>query len=257
MKEIYQVLAGAMGRERNLDQIANNLANVNTTGFKKDGAAFVDYFQAQLAATQAAAGTAAAAGSVKNSDRVWPQLASPYTNFSAGSMQNTGQPLDLAIDGDAFFQVEVPGQPGPFYTRAGNFGMNAEGELITADGRRVLSAGGSAITFARTGDPISITKEGDVFEGPTSLGKLALLEFDDPGQLRKHGESLFTAPAGVQGQEATQSEVRQGVLEGSNVNPIEELVAMIRTERAYQTDQKVLQSIDELTSKRIDATMNR
>jgi flagellar basal-body rod protein FlgF len=257
MKEIYQVLAGAMGRERALDQIANNLANVNTTGFKKDGSAFVDTFRQAMAATAGSTAASTPGASVNGSATVWPTLGSAYTDFSAGSFQNTEQPLDIALDGEGFLSVEGAGQTGPLYTRAGNLTLNADKELVTADGRRVLSEGGSPITFVGEGEKISITQQGEIFEGATSLGKLGVIEFEQPGQLQKFGDSLFSAPQGVPPQAATQTVVRQGLIEGSNVNPISELVAMIRTERAYQADQKVMQTIDEITSKRLDAAMGR
>lgn len=252
MKEIYRVLSGAMGDEQRLAQIANNLANVSTPGFKKDGAVFVDYLRQQLA-DQGKAGGSKAADKANAPTGAWPVLGSTFTDYSTGPMQQTGAPLDVAIEGEGFFQVQVAGEKQPLYTRAGNFKLTVDGDLQTADGKAVLSDGGQPIKLDPQAGRIQITQEGEIYTGTTTAGKLGIVKFADPQKLEKYGAGLYRAPQGVAPQAVTTAVVRQGSLEGSNVNAIDEMVRMIQTERSYQTAQRAAQTIDESFSKRIDA----
>lgn len=247
MKEIYQVLAGALGQETRLTQIANNLANVNTPGFKREGALFVNYLETAMAGP---------AGELENPaeralEPCWGALGSTYVDYKNGTFQPTQQPLDLAIEGEGFFMVEGP--QGTAYTRAGNFRLNPQNELVTADGRRVLSAQGTPITLNLAGGKPEITSDGSIRVGRTVAGQLGVVRFADNRQLEKLGEGLFAAPVGVAAQPVAQPNVRQGWLESSNVNSINEMVAMIQAERAFNVDQKAMQTIDEITGRRIEA----
>ncbi len=253
MKEVYQVLTAAMGQEMRMTQIANNLANVNTTGFKRDGSVFFDELHASLSAQASADPAADPADPVKIADRTWPSLPRTYTDFSTGPLRETGRDLDVAIAGDGFFQVQGPGGA-TGYTRAGALALNAEGELTTPDGRRLLDQGGQPIAVDAEGGPLRITPDGRIFAGNDEQGRLGVVRFTEPGLLIKHGEGLLLAPAGVEPEPVEAPTLRPGALEGSNVNPIEEMVRMIQAQRIYETQQKMVRTLDELTQKRIEAS---
>lgn len=248
MKEIYNVLASAMGQEERLNMIANNLANVNTVGFKQDRALFADYEKA----------LAAMNGTTPNPDPAKPTIAffsGGYTDFSKGSAIPTGGTLDLMIEGDGFFEIENLSGPDTFYTRAGNFVVNGLGELSTQGGRRVLNGSGSPIVIGNTFD-VLISANGTISSDDTNIGQIQLVRFDDPAVLEKYGEGLFRAPGDITPVVATDGRVRQGYLEGSNVNTIEELVRMIQNQRAYQANQRMIQSIDQVVGDRIRGILN-
>ncbi|MCE5229300.1 flagellar basal-body rod protein FlgF [bacterium] len=249
MKEIYQVMSAAVGQEMRIDQIANNLANVNTPGFKKDGSVFLDELQARLA--QGATGDPAQ--SANPAATVWPSLPRTYTDLANGPMQQTGRNLDIAIESDGFLKVQ--GRDGQTcYTRAGNLALAADGKLVTASGQPVLNDQNRPITIDQAaGGEISINPDGRILANKTEVGRLGVARFSDATKLVKRGEGLLVAPAGVAAQAVENPQVRQGMLEGSNVNPIDEMVRMIQTQRMYEAQQKIVQTYDDLAGKRIDA----
>lgn len=250
MKEIYQVLNAAVGQEMRISQIANNLSNVNTPGFKKDGSVFQSVLQAQLSG----ASTGTQSGSAIPAGTSWPSLPQTYTDFSTGPMQQTGRDLDIAIESDAFLKVQ--GRNGQTcYTRAGNLALNSEGKLVTASGRSVLDDNGRQITIdqATTAGALTITTDGRIMSGKAEIGKLGLARFDDTSRLVKVGESLLEAPQDLAAESVDAPGVRQGVIEGSNVNPVDEMVRMIQVQRMYEAQQRVVKTFDELAEKRIDA----
>jgi flagellar basal-body rod protein FlgF len=253
MKEIYRVLTAVMGLEKRLDQIANNLSNINTPGFKMDGAAFVDYLKtASLGQTGQRPETPAV--SPENSATAgWPILAQAYVDLSQGPIERTGRDLDVAIEGEGFFVVQIGEGQEPCYTRAGNFAVGPDGELLTADGRPVLDAGGGPIRLGPARGRIEIAEDGTIRAGDAIAGKLGVVRFEDPTKLERYGYGLFRAPQGMDSQPVETPRLRQGALEGSNVNVIDEMVRMIQTQRTHQVQQKIIQTIDELTSRRIES----
>ena len=254
MKEIYKVLSGAMGLEKQLDVIANNLANVNTPGFKKSGVAFNDYYAQALDAASGTKQATAADQGAKSAAEGWPPMAVGYQSFTQGAIGPTGRDLDVAIEGDGFFNVEMTGESQPVLTRAGNFSLGVSGELMTAGGRRVLDSSGNPITIDPTAGKISILQDGTVMAGKTTVGQLSVVNVADQTKLQPIGEGLFRVAEGVTPAKVESPRLLQGTLEGSNVQVVDEMVRMIQTERAYQVHQKAMQAVDDLTSKRIEAT---
>ena len=250
MKDIYLALAGAMGQEQRMSQIANNLSNVNTVGFKKDGSVFLDYFKAAQAEAQAAGATTLPENP---SDHVWPTEARMFIDFTHGDARETGRPLDAALAGDGFFMVQVEGDVRSFYTRAGNFQVNVNGDLVTPLGHRVLDNRGTPIQINVNESEPRISGDGTIFVGEVVAAKLGVARFDQPAVLIKYGEGLFTVPGGVPHQIVNDPDVRPGMLEGSNVSPVEEMIQMIQVQRAYETQQKVMQTIDELFERRLQS----
>ena len=219
----------ALGREA--DVVANNLANINTTGFKRDGAVFETYLT-----------PGARDESFLPRDR---QLAFVLDrglshDFTPGAMKLTGNELDVAIQGEGFFAIETP--QGERYTRNGAFTLNAQRELVTSEGFRVLGDRGP-ITFTADDKSISIAADGTV-SGKDAKGRLRLVKFDNPQRLERVGAGLFAArePA----QPAAGTRVSQGTLEGSNVNGIAETSRLLEVSRAYQDLSGLLQRADDL-----------
>lgn len=232
--------------------IANNLANVNTTGFKRDRAAFETLaYQAITSAGATSSGDNKYAIGTNLGTGV--QINGTARIDTQGSTQVTGNPLDLAIEGGGYFQIQMPdGKTG--YTRAGDFNQSAEGKLVTADGMPVLPD----ITIPEGATAITIGADGTVsamLAGQTEsseLGKIQLARFTNPAGLQAAGNNLLLetaasgAPqvgdAGIDGR----GSIQQNSLEASNVNIVEELVDMIETQRAYEVNSKMIKSTDEM-----------
>jgi flagellar basal-body rod protein FlgF/flagellar basal-body rod protein FlgG len=233
-------LSRQMALQRELDVVANNLANLNTTGFKGDGNIFREYLM-----------PAARSDWFAPPDRRMSYVVdrASWIDFSKGSIQPTGNPLDLAIDGDAFLVVQTP--RGERYTRNGALQINGQGQLVTADGHAVLGDNGP-ITFQPTDRQIAINREGTitVVEGQnvneSQRGRLRLVGFAQPGRLRKDGANLFAAPDGLAPQPAPTAGVQQGMIEKSNVRAVAEMTRMIEITRTYTTVATLLQQQGDL-----------
>ena len=231
-------LSRQIALRRELEVVVNNIANLNTTGFKADGSVFEEFLM-----------PGAQHGEFQGDDRrlSYVQDRATWHDFKTGAIQRTGNPLDVAIDGDAFLVVQTP--RGERYTRNGALQINATGQLVTGEGHEVLSEGGP-IQFQNTDRDISISEDGriTVREGANTAdsarGKLRLVRFERVTQLKKDGSSLFAAPDGVVPQipQAPQRvRVLQGALEQSNVRGVIEMARMIEVTRTYTQIAGVLQ----------------
>lgn len=229
--------------QRELDVVANNIANVNTTGFKADGAVFAEYLNPRATADQFA-----------SPDRrmSFVQDSMSWHDMSQGTVQQTGGPLDVAIDGDGMLVVQTA--RGERYTRAGSLQLNNIGEIVTLSGDKVMGENGPIVLQATDRD-ISITKngtikvrEGQSLNSDSTRGKLRLVTFANPQQLRKDGASTFAAPDGVQPTPLpdAKAHVMQGAIEKSNVRPVIEMTRMIQLTRAYTEVATMLQQQGEL-----------
>lgn len=237
IRGIYAGASGMVAEAMRTDVIANNLANVNTAGYKKDVTIMKD-FSNQLITRINDGADAPAIGTVG----IGVMVDEVVPIHSTGVMKSTGNDFDVAIDGKGFFTVETP--QGVRYTRNGTFGKNIRGELITQDGYRVLGQNGP---IRIRGSKMVINHNGQVFTDNRLVGKLQMVEFANQKQLTKEGASLFAAPLG-QGRPATGG-IRQGMLEMSNVNVVSEMVNLISNYRAYEINGKVIQSHDQLIGK--------
>jgi flagellar basal-body rod protein FlgG len=232
--------------------IANNLANVNTTAFQRDRAEFASLaYQVVTAAGARSAGENQYATGLNLGTGV--RLTGTGRITSQGSLNTTGNPLDLAIEGDGYFQIQRP-DGSTAYSRAGNFHLSAEGKMVTTDGMPVMPEiqipdGASAVTIGQDGT-VSVTVAGQT--EPQEVGKLELARFVNPAGLQALGNNLYgvtaasgeaqAGPANAEGRGA----IRQGALEASNVNVVQELVDMIETQRAYEVNSKMIQATDEM-----------
>ena len=227
---------------RELDIVANNIANMNTTGYKADGAVFSEYLMPTASADDFA---------VPDRRLSFVQDRATWHDMSQGAVQQTGNALDVSIDGNAFLVVQTP--RGERYTRNGALQINATGELVTSAGHQVLGDNGP-ILFNVTDRDIVINPDGSirVREGRNAnsdaqRGRLRLASFANPQALTKDGSSTFAAPAGMQPQApAVGVRVVQGTIEKSNVRPVIEMTRMIELSRAYAEVSNILQQHGEM-----------
>ncbi|GAO39789.1 flagellar basal body rod protein FlgG [Sphingomonas changbaiensis NBRC 104936] len=232
--------------------ISNNLANVNTTGFKRDRAAF-ETLAYQTVTANGAPSTSETKYATGLNLGTGVRIQGTARIDTQGSLQTTGNSLDLALDGAGYFQVQMPGgQIG--YTRAGNFSRSPEGLLVTSEGYQVqpgitVPEGATSITIGNDGT-VSATVQGQT--APTQIGQIQIATFPNAAGLQPMGENFLTETAasgapnvGVAGQDG-RGNIRQGMLEGSNVNVVEELVDMIETQRAYEVNSKMISATDQM-----------
>ena len=233
---MYAAVSGNMVSAQRLEVITNNLANINTVGFKKDRMIFDTMLNSAKNPTQPA-------GMLTDA----PVL-SAYTvdtDYSAGPQKQTGNPLDLALDGSGFFVVNTP--QGKAYTRQGNFHLDAGGKVVTADGYEV-QAGGGPVTIK--GGKVDINEKGEVSVDGQQVSTLSVVDFPKPYQMQKIGSAMFVpADPAVTEQPASGALVRQGALEDSNVHPLLEMANLIETTRFFESCVKTIQSYDEMASK--------
>ena len=240
IRGIYTGASGMVAEALRTDIISNNLANVNTAGYKKDAVVTKEF--ANMLLTRINDGSNEQIGSLG----LGVSVDTVATNYSAGVVKSTGNDFDLAIDGKGFFAVQTP--QGIRYTRNGTFAKNIQGELITNEGYRVLGENGP---LTIKGSKMVVSSDGDVLVDGQSVGKLQIREFANDQQLTKEGASLYVAPSGMPAKAATGG-VRQGFLEMSNVNVIGEMVNLISNYRAYEVNGKVVQAHDQLIGKAVN-----
>lgn len=243
---MYLAASGAILQQMRLEIIANNVANINTPGYKED----LPIFRLQYSETDPSAAD-------NNQTAFQRQEISPYappfglrTDFSSGSIKSTGNALDLAISGDAFFTIQT--QDGVGYTRQGNFRLNEEGTLITQNGDPVLGQG-AEITIE--GSKVSVGLDGTIEVDGQVLDQIRLVRFDDLSQIKKVGNTFFRPADGFGTEieiEAENATIHQGVIEVSNVNAIRSMTDMIEALRVSEAYQKVIHAVDEVTSKTVN-----
>jgi flagellar basal-body rod protein FlgG len=250
---MYSALFGALSTEMRLNLSANNLANVNTTGYKRDRVSFEDTFMRYAHDYHVdPRGNLREKELLPRADLVAkPRLAEQKIDFSQGALQATGNPLDLAIQGQGFFKVAAPG--GTYYTRNGAFHRNAEGMLVTDQDYPVLGNGGPIqLPEGRT---VTVDGTGGLYVDDAQVGQLDVVTVQNPDMLQKYGANLYMAQSGATIQEgvaqAGRTEVAQGYLEKPNVEVVEEMVNMIETQRTFEAYQKVISGSNDLDTKAI------
>ena len=233
-------LSRQMVLERQMDVVANNVANVNTTGYKADRSLFQEFLT-----------SGAHEDNFLASDRrvSYVQDRATFHDFSQGAAEETKNPLDVAIDGGGFLVVQTPA--GERYTRDGALQINNQGQLVTASGNPVLGNAGP-IVFQPTDKQVSIASDGNVtvLEGTNRIdsvrGKLRVVSFAQAQSLQKEGSNLYSAGAGIAVQPDTTSKLRQGFVEKSNVNSVLEMSRMIEVTRTYTQISNLLQQQSDL-----------
>ncbi|MBN2207874.1 MAG: flagellar basal-body rod protein FlgF [Candidatus Coatesbacteria bacterium] len=246
IKGLYEAASGLLAEARAHEIRSNNLANVNTVGFKKD----TPFFRI-LTHEVPRSGSSAAYDPQRASCVV---VGGTVTDFSQGPLRQTDNPLDFAIQGDGFFVVNLGDKQG--YTRAGTFKIGPGGEIVDQNGFPVQAGqGGLAVS---EGAEILVDSNGEVFADGNSVGRLRLVTFQDKSVLNKAGANIWVAKTDeFQPQDATDAEVHQGFLESSNANVIEEMVSMIEGMRLFESHQKSIRSLlDDTVGKTINTLPN-
>jgi flagellar basal-body rod protein FlgF len=225
VNSLYIGLSQQMALRHQMDGVANNIANVNTTGFKRDQILFREFLV-----------PAEEGGETVNYSYVLDFGTS--VDMSNGELTPTGNPFDLALQGNGFFTVET--EAGNRYTRNGHFSTDAEGTLVTSDGDPVLDSGGAYITFAPEDGAITISSDGTISAEFSELGgtQIGLVTFANLTGLKKEGGGLFNTDQVPTG--APEATVQQGMIENSNVNAVVEMTRMIDVSRKYQTTQRMI-----------------
>lgn len=255
MRALWTAASGMKAQQLNIDTISNNLANVNTTSYKKQRVEFKDLLYATLGRADLNDGVGKPVN-LQVGHGVMPVATS--RNFLTGSMERTESPLDVAINGDGFFAIEGPNGE-LLYTRDGNFKLSVEDTdrtLVTSDGYFVLSDFDDVIVFDENMSEINIASDGLITaknqEGEiVEVGRLKLVKFINPEGLEAVGKNFYktTVASGeeiaMEGEERT-SEILQQYLETSNVQLVDEMVRMITAQRAYEINSKAIQTSDEM-----------
>jgi flagellar basal-body rod protein FlgG len=255
MRSLWIAKTGMEAQQTQLDTITHNLANVGTNGYKRSHAVFEDLMYQNL--RQAGANTTEQTTLPTGLQVGLGTRAVATTRiFSQGNLLQSANPLDVAIRGSGFFEVQMPdGTTG--YTRDGSFQVNAQGQLVTNNGYAVqpgitIPANAQSTTIGADGT-VSVTVPGQA--AAQTVGQLQLANFVNPAGLDPKGQNLFaetaasgTATTGTPGQNGL-GDLRQGFVESSNVNVVEELVAMIQTQRAYELNSKAIQTADQMLAK--------
>ncbi|MCL3881699.1 flagellar hook-basal body complex protein [Marivita sp. GX14005] len=221
----YVTLTRQSGLMREMETIAHNIANAATTGYRQQGIVFSEYIQA-----------------VNDGDSLSMAAARIKTTSNAqGILTQTGNTLDLAIEGSGYFQLDTP--DGPRLTRSGAFNVDAAGDIVSADGHRLLDGGGAPINLPQGGSDVKIASDGTISLGDRLLGQVGIVEVEPGAALERESGVLFKTEAELT--PAEDGKLLQGHLEGSNVDAISQLARMIEVQRAYELGQKLIEMDDE------------
>ena len=229
----YVALSRQVALERRMAVVAENIANMSTDGFKREQVLFEQALER--------AGKPGRVAFVRDAGLV--------RDPAAGTIETTGNPLDLAINGEGYFTVETPN--GPRYTRGGHFVMGAAGEIVTSGGHALFDEGGGALVVPQGSGPIEVARDGTVSTAQGILGRISLVRFADEAGLRREGDGLLRtnqAPEPV-----PMPDIAQGRIERSNVQPVLEMTRMMETVRAFQSTQRLMETHHELVRRVIDA----
>lgn len=275
LKNIWVPLSGQIAQQRKVETIANNIANANTAGFKKDRLVFKEHLTA-LTKGQEDIDIPREDWSPEDfyrhqgAQNAYVEVDGSYTVHEQGNLVPTKNPLDLALHGKGFFEVMTP--TGIRFTRKGNFTVSKDGELVTERGYKLLSAIQADASQGRDkaalnsdndiqnrlikltpGSKISISKEGDIFTKDGLLSKISVVEFKDLHAVRKQGHSLYinNDVANIQ-RENVKTAVNQGFVEGSNVNAIQEMSELIKAHRHFENIQKAINTYDSISGKAVN-----
>lgn len=265
MNNLWVAVSGANALQRKVDTIANNVANSNTAGFKKDQLAFREHLVALDNGTS----------DINMPNKEWApedfyhsngaedsfvEVAGTYTIHDQGQLNPTGNPYDFALNGEGFFEILTPG--GIRFTRRGNFSVNRDGLLVTSNGHPVLQKANLAeqAEFPKPQDRVikvgngNLTSnfEGQLFNDGTKVGELSIVEFNDVHAIRKEDASMFVNNQPENIKNSINTAVNQKFIEGSNVNALEEMSSLIRANRQFETIQRAIKAYDNVTGKGIN-----
>jgi flagellar basal-body rod protein FlgG len=260
MRALYTAASGMIAQQYNIDTISNNLANVNTTGFRNNLAHFQDLIYQELRAPGTPVGASQIA--VGQDVGLGVKIGASEKQFTQGVLQQTANPLDLAIEGDGFFQVTLPDGTSA-YTRDGSFKKDSNGSIVTADGYFLSPQ----ITIPANATEVAVGQDGTVTLSPgqlapTQLGQITLVRFSNPAGLAPQGQNLFiqTAASGAPQISAPMlngtGSIQGGYLEQSNVSVVTEIVNLITAQRAFEANSKAVSTADQILATAVNTKVN-
>lgn len=271
-KGLWPAVSGAVARGHQVEVIANNLANVNTNGFKKDDVSFREYL-AQKEKTEGLTEDVPRLPirdkdlyRLEGRDQSFVVVNGTHSIHKTGGLKNTDNPLDVALDGPGFFEISTP--QGIRYTRAGSFKLSPEGRIETSDGYPVLGtqvatgepvrtlaseAAGRFINIADREGQLQINEQGEVYMGEEKVADLSIVEFENTKSLQKSGQLNFeNKNQTLLPKRAERTRALQGMIEASNVNPVEEISNLIRANRMFEQDLKAMKTVNEMMQKEVN-----
>lgn len=253
IRGLYAGYTGMLNQQYRMDTITNNLANATTVGFKREGAtskSFEDVMAVKIKDSSVG----------YDMERIGQlnlgvKIGENYTDYNQGSLRETGNTFDLALDGRGFFAISFTNKDGvemTKYTRDGSFTMDSEGMLRTKDGDFVLNDSGSTITMPTDAAEVLIDDLGRIYADGEFIDQIGITDFEDYSYLKKYGENMYTLVDGGVEQPA-EARTLQGYLEMSNINVVSEMVEMISITRAYEANQKAIQTADSMLDKSVNS----
>lgn len=250
LRGLYTSYTGMLNEQYRMDIMSNNLANADTTGFKKEGStsqAYAEVMAVKIKDLTENPNTPRRLGNMS----LGVKIGESYTDFSQGSLRDTGNTYDIALGGSGFFNIEFTSKAGETstkYTRDGGFTITKEGYLVTKDGDYVLGENGR-IQLSTTAGTTVFDRNGDIYQDDRLVASLKISDFEDTNYLTHYGETMWDAKEGAVEIDVEDPDVRQGYLEMSNANVVKEMVNMITISRHYESNQKMLTSFDETLEK--------
>lgn len=250
LRGLYTAYTGMMNEQYRMDIMSNNLANADTTGFKKEGStsqAYSEVMAVKIKDVSENPNTPKRLGNMS----LGVKIGETYTDFSQGSLRDTGNTYDIAIGGDGFFNIEFTNKSGETstkYTRDGGFTLTKDGYLVTKDGDYVLGENGR-IQLSTTAGNTVFDESGNIYQDDRLVASLKLTEFEDTNYLTHYGETMWDAKEGAGAKDAEDAKIYQGYLEMSNASVVKEMVNMITISRQYESNQKMLTTFDDTLEK--------
>lgn len=251
LRGLYTSWTGMVNEQKRLDVISNNLANSATLGYKQESVSSQAF--EKLLTIKIRDGSQAYHNEAIGTMSLGVKVGEVYTDYSQGSIRETGGNFDLAISGNGFFTINYTnsgGETSTRYTRDGSFQVTKEGILVDSEGNRVQGEGGD-IRIPTDAKSVSIDKDGTITVDGAVLDRLKITDFTDYDYILKVGDNMYTVVDGATEQDATGT-VLQGYTEQSNVNVVSEMVDMITVTRAYEANQKVIRSMDSMLEKAVN-----
>lgn len=252
VRGLYTAYTGMLNQQYRLDTITNNLANAATTGYKREGAtsrAFDDVLGVKIKDSS----VSYVIQEIGNMN-LGVKIGENYTDYKQGSFKETGNTYDLALAGNGFFAVSFTNKNGEEmtkYTRDGSFTTDVDGVLRTKDGDYVLNDGGGQITIPTDAADVVVDEMGNIYADGDLVDTLGITDFENYDYLEKYGENMYTPVEGAEEIESVAA-VRQGYLEMSNINAVSEMVEMIAITRAFEANQKAVQTADSMIEKSVN-----
>lgn len=252
VRGLYTAYTGLRNEEKRLDVISNNMANADTNGYKTEGTtsrAFSQVYGIKIN-DQSEANIQRSIGKMSLGVRI----GQTYRDWSTGNFKTTDNTYDFALTGNGFFKVNMTDKEGKVhtrYTRDGSFTTTSDGYLVTKDGDYVLDDGGGKIQMPTTGSKPSVDNLGNITVDGKQIARIGITDFEDYSYLKQYGENQFDAVDGAK-EKDYKGGIEQGLIETSNVNVVKEMVNMIAVTRAYETNQKAIQTIDSALDKTVN-----